>query len=128
MPIVSNPQVQRIVVPVGNAKVVLVLRGYTTVEYARFMGSKYGLGKSGQLDDRSMLARIDFIDTLLVGIEACDEEGQPDEIFFLVDGKEEKLAPQVENWKTYVNPSWKLSAAFELEARSAEIEDHRLKN
>jgi hypothetical protein len=46
----------------------------------------------------------------------------------LRDGKEEKLTPQVENWKSHVNPSWKLSAAFELEARSAEIEDHRLKN
>lgn len=128
MPIISNPQTRRIAVPVGSAKVVLVLRAYTTDEYAKFMGGRFGFKKKGRLDDRSMQARIEFIDALLVDIEALDADGNPDFVSYVSDGATTKLTPQVENWKSYVNPSWKISAALELEGESAEVEDGVIKN
>lgn len=128
MPIISNPQFQRFIIPVANAKVILILRAYTSEEYANFMGSRYGLNKFGKLNDTSMQSRIDFVDVLLIGIEAVDKDGQPDYVVYSVEGKEEKLSPQVANWKTYIKPSWKLGAALELETLSVQIEDAIIKN
>lgn len=129
MPIVSNPQTRRITVPVGSAKVILSLRAYTTTEYAQFMGGRFGFKKKGKLDDRSMQARIEFVDALLVDIEAVDKDGQPDYVAYSsATGREDKLTPQVENWKGYVNPSWKIAVALELEGEGAEVEDAAIKN
>lgn len=128
MPIVSNPQVMRFIIPVGKAKVTLILRPYTTEEYARFMGSRYAMNRLGKLDDQSMKARIDFVDKLLTGIEAVDKDGQPDYVVYSASGKEERLTPQVEDWTKYINPSWKISAAFDLEALVGEIEETAIKN
>lgn len=129
MPILSNPQVRKIIVPVaGDVKVILICRDYTTSEYARFMGGRFDFKKKGKLDDRSMQARIDFIDTLLIDVEAVDKDGNPDYVVYACAGKVEKLTPQVENWKDYVNPSWKISAALTLEGESAEVQEDTIKN
>jgi hypothetical protein len=127
MPIVSNPQFRRIAVPVGSAKVILVLRAFTTDEYAKFMSGRYSFKKKGRLEDKSMNARIDFIDALLVDIEALDADDNPDIISYEADGKTQTLTPRVESWKAYVNPSWKISAALELEGVAAEEMDGALK-
>ncbi len=128
MPIVSNPQVMRFIIPVARAKVILILRPYTTEEYAHFMGSRYAMNRLGKLDDQSMKARIDFVDKLLIGIEALDKDGQPDYVVYSSGGKEERLTPQVENWTKYIDASWKVSAGFDLEALVGEIEDNAVKN
>ena len=65
---------------------------------------------------------------MLIDIEAQDKEGRSDHVVYSIAGREEKLSSQVENWKDYVNPSWKISAALELEGESAEIEDGVIKN
>ena len=129
MPIVSNPQVRRISVPVGSAKVVLVLRAYSSEEYSKFMSGRFNFKKKGKLEDRSMQSRIEFIDNLLVDIEALDADGGPDFVTYMVDNvTSQRLTPQVENWKSYVNPSWKISVGLELEGQSAETEDGAIKN
>lgn len=128
MPIVSNPQQQRFAIPVGNAKVILILRAYTTDEYARFIGNQFAFAKARIQDNRSIQERIDFVDSLLVGIEALDKEGQPEEIVYSYGGREDKLTPQVDNWKGHINPSWKIAVAIELEGKAAETEGIVIKN
>lgn len=130
MPIISNPRVRRVAVPAGDARVVLVLRNYTADEYAQFMGGRFGFRKKGKIDDRSMQARIGFVDAILIDIEAVDRDGNPDYVVYVdpKTGKEEKLTNQAEDWKEYVNPSWKISAALELEGESAEIQETAVKN
>jgi hypothetical protein len=130
MPICANPEMRRIKVPIGEAAVILVLRDYSATEYTRFMSSRYAFKRLGQIDDRSMQSRLLFIDDLLTGLEAQDAEGNPDTVTYVnpKTGKEEPLTPEVENWTRYVNPSWKIAAAVELEGESVAVENVTLKN
>ena len=130
MPICANPKIRRVKVGVGQGAVILVLREYTAAEYTRFMNDRYEIKRKGKIDDHSMQSRIRFVDELLVGLEAEDAEGNPDTVNYVHPdtGKEEPLTPQVENWKGYVNPSWKIAVAMELEVANVEVESVTLKN
>lgn len=130
MPICANPGKRRMKIAVGDASVILVLREYTASEYARFMSSRFEFKNKGQMTDRSMQERIHFIDQLLEGIEARDAKGDPDSVTYVnpVTGGEEPLTPEVKNWTAYVNPSWKIAAAMELEGVYGEVESVTLKN
>ncbi len=130
MPICANPNRRRIKISVAEASVVLVLREYTASEYARFMSRRFEFKKKGQMTDRSMQERMRFIDELLEGIEAWDADGKPDTVTYVDSrtGKEAPLTPEVENWTHYVNPSWKIAAAMELEGAYGEVESVTLKN
>jgi hypothetical protein len=130
MPICANPKRRRVKVAVGQGTVVLVLRDYTAVEYMRFMGDRYEFKPRGLIEDHSMQSRLRFVDELLTGLEAEDPEGNPDTVTYVhpVTGKEEALTPQVENWTSYVNSSWKIAAALDLEGESVAIESPALKN
>ncbi len=116
--------------PVGQGTVILVLRDYTAAQYIRFLGDRYEFRSRGQIEDHSMQSRLRFVDELLIGLEALDNAGNPDTVTYVhpVSGKEEVLTPEVENWKDYVNPSWKIAAAMDLEGESVAIESHALKN
>ena len=130
MPICANPGTRRIKVKVGAGKVILVLRDYSAAEYIRFMGDRYEFKPMGRMVDRSMESRLRFVDDLLVGIGAEDSAGNKDSVTYVhpVTGAQEALTPQVENWKSYVNPSWKIAAAQDLEGESVAIESPALKN
>lgn len=130
MPICANPETRRVKVAVGPAAVILVLRDYTATEYTRFMSGRYAFKSLGQIEDRSMQSRLQFVDDLLTGLEARDALGKPDTVTYVnpASGKEEPLTPDVENWTCYVNPSWKIAAAVELEGESVAAENVTLKN
>lgn len=130
MPICVNPKTRRVKVSVSVGKVILVLRDYTAQEFMRFMGDRYEFKPMGRMEDRSMQSRLRFVDDLLVGLEAEDHEGNPDTVTYVhpVTGKEELLNPEVEHWTRYVNPSWKIAAAVDLEGESVAIERPALKN
>lgn len=110
--------------------VILILREYSVSEYTRFMSGRFEVKRKGRMEDRSMQSRIDFIDDLLEGLEAEDSKGKPDVVTYVNPdtGKEEPLTPDVENWTSYVNPSWKIAAAVELEGEGVEVENFALKN
>jgi hypothetical protein len=130
MPICVNPKIRRIAVPVGQGTVVLVLREYSASEYLRFMSDRFEVKSKGRFEDRSMQLRLRFIDDLLQELEALDTHGQPDTVTYIhpETGNEEPLTSKVENWTRYVNPSWKIAAAMELEAESVAVENVALKN
>ena len=130
MPICANPVNRKVKVPVGQGTVVLVLREYSTSEYTRFMSDRYEFKRQGQVVDRSMPSRLRFIDELLEGLEAQDVKGKPDIVTYVnpKTGQEEPLTPEVENWTSYVNASWKIAAAIELEGENFEVETAALKN
>jgi len=117
-------------VAVGQGAVILVLRDYTAAEYIRFMNGRYEFKPRGLVEDRSMQSRLGFVDGLLVGLEAESAEGKPDTVTYIhpITGHEDVLTSEVENWKTYVNPSWKIAAAMELEKESVAVENFALKN
>ncbi len=130
MPICTNPKIRRVRVPVGPNVVVLLLRDYSADEYSRFMSSRFGFRNKGEVEDQSMSARIRFIDELLTNLEAEDASGKRDIVTYVhpATGEEKPLTPEVERWKDYVNPSWKISAALELEGKAAEVEYQTAKN
>ena len=130
MPICANPKTRRIKVPVEKGAVVLVLRDYSAAEYTRFMSDRYEFKRKGRIEDRSMQSRLRFVDDLLQGLEAQDAQGKPDTVTYVnpKSGKEEALTPDVEDWTSYVNPSWKIAAALQLEGESLEVETATLKN
>lgn len=130
MPICANPATRRIKVPVGQAVVILVLRDYTATEYTRFMSGRYEFKRQGKIEDRSMQSRLQFVGDLLIGLEAQDAEGNHDTVTYVnpKSGREEPLTPEVENWTRYVNPSWKIAAAVELERESVAVQNVTLKN
>jgi hypothetical protein len=130
MPICANPKTRRIKVPVEQGAVILILRDYTATEYTRFMSDRFAVKRKGKIEDRSVQLRLSFVDDLLEGLEAQDAEGKPDTVTYVnpKSGKEEPLTPEVENWTRYVNPSWKIAAAVELEGASVEAENVTLKN
>jgi len=130
MPICANPKKRRVKIPAGEGCVVLVLREYTASEYTRFMSNRLEFKKKGRMLDRSMQERIHFIDQLLEGIEAQDAQGKPDSVTYVdpASGQEKPLTPEVENWMVYVNPSWKIAAAMELEDVYGEVESVTVKN
>lgn len=130
MPIHSNPQQHRVKVSVAeNANVILVLRNYTVDEYTSYLDSQFKVRKRGKIDSHFTQARVQFIDKLLVDIEA-EVDGQRDMVIYTdpVDGEEKHLTRSVENWKAHISPSWKIAAALVLESNSAEIEGHLVKN
>ncbi len=130
MPLCCNPGQRRLRVPVGQAAVILVLRDYTAEEFARFLSGRFEFKRRGRIEDRSMQARVRFVDDLLVGIEARDAEGRPDTVTYRdpATGEQNPLTPAVPDWKRFVNPSWKIAAALELEGVAAETEHDTLKN
>jgi hypothetical protein len=117
-------------VKVGAGKIILVLSDFSADRYIRFLNDRYVFGPKGVIEDHSMQSRLRFVDDLLVGIEAEDARGNEDTVTYVhpVTGKEEQLTGQIENWKAYVNPSWKIAAAQMLESESAAIESSTLKN
>jgi len=130
MPICSNPKVRRVRIPVGESAVVLLLRDYSAEEYTRFMSSRFGFSGKGKIEDQSMEARLRFIDALLMGLHAEDPRGNRDVVTYIdaASGEEKTLTPEVDRWKEHINPSWKISAALELEGKAAEVEYHNAKN
>lgn|GEM_PF-2608045 len=130
MPIHVNPQTQNIKIPVGESRIILKLRNYTAPEYSEFMSSRYEFKKKNKINDRAHEARIQFIDLLLMDVSGEDGEGKKDSVVFTdpKDGQTRELTNQVEGWKTHINPSWKISAAIELEGEMAELEYDALKN
>lgn len=130
MPICANPKTRRVKVSVGQGAVILILREYNASEYTRFMSGRFEVKRKGRIEDHSMQLRLGFVDDLLQGIEARDAQGKPDTVTYIDpnSGKEEPLTPKVENWKSYVNPSWKIAAAVELEGENVEVESVALKN
>lgn len=130
MPICSNPKERRIPVPVGESKVILILRHHTNDEYLKFIGSQFKHKRNGTMDMKSMEARIEFIDRLLIGIDARDPEGNEDYVSYIdpESGAEAKLTPEVPSWKNHIRPSWKIAASMELEGDLAETEEHAVKN
>ncbi len=130
MPICANPKTRRIKIPVQQGAVFLLLRDYTAGEYTRFMNDRYEIRRNGEFEDCSMQSRLRFVDDLLVGIDAQDADGEPDSVTYVHPdtGKEEPLTPDVEGWTRFVNPSWKIAAAQELEIANVEVESVTLKN
>jgi hypothetical protein len=130
MTICANPKTRRVKVPVGQNRVILVLRDYTAAEYIRFMNDRYVFKPKDLVEDHSMQSRLRFVDDLLVGLEAEDAGGNPDTVTYVhpLTGAEEALTPKIANWTRYVNPSWKIAAAMELERESVAVENSVLKN
>lgn len=130
MPICANPKTRRVQVKVGAGKIILVLSDFSADRYIRFLNDRYAFGPRGAIEDRSMQSRLRFVDDLLIGIEAENAQGNEDTVTYVdpVSGQEERLNEGVENWKAYVNPSWKIAAAQVLENESAAIESSTLKN
>ncbi|PIR00040.1 MAG: hypothetical protein COV66_08030 [Nitrospinae bacterium CG11_big_fil_rev_8_21_14_0_20_45_15] len=130
MPIHVNPPTRNIRIPVGENQIILKLRNYTAPEYSQFMRARYEIKKGNRFTDKSHEARIQFVDLLLVDVCAEDAEGNKDTVVFSdpADGQTRELTAQVPDWKSHLNPSWKISAAMELEGQSAELEHDSLKN
>jgi hypothetical protein len=130
MPICANPKTRRVKVAVGQGAVILLLRDYTSTEYTRFMNDRFEIKRKGKIEDRSMQSRLRFVDDLLMGVEAEDGNGKPDIVTYVHPdtGIEAPLNSKVADWKRYVNPSWKIAAAQELEITNVEVESVTLKN
>lgn len=128
--ICANPESQRIGIEVGTSKVILIVRRASDQEHEKFMKSRYKAGRGGKVKDESWGARIGFMDSILIGIEAEDENGHPEELTYLDrDSKESNpLTKDVPNWISYVSASWKISGAIQLEELNAHIEGDTLKN
>ena len=132
MPILANPDKVRVSIPVGDAKVILILRAPTAEEQLNFLAARFKISGKKKVVDNSTRARIDFIDLLLAGIEALDEEGNADYVEFKNPaagsgpsaGRNEKLTAEIPGWKSHVNNTWKLAAAmqFESELNAGEIQ------
>ena len=114
MPICSNPEQRRIRVNVGASVVILTTRNYSFGEFEKFMKARFKVKNRGKVDDRCTEERLKFIDSILVGIASEDEDGKADTVTYVdpVTKEEKELNPSVENWVSFVNPSWKSSAAW----------------
>lgn len=126
-----NPGVTNIEIPYGELTVALALRNATPEEFCHFLKSRFKLGAGGGIvEDRSSLARIDFIDQLLFDIKVKDREGRLGEAVFSDpdSGEEKPLTPETPGWKKYVPPSFKHAAAVVFEGVSAKMENAVLKN
>lgn len=130
MPICANAEERRIRVGVGESVVIFTVRNYTNQEYGKFIGSRFKQKRGGRVTDESYEAKIKFMDLILVGIEAEDENGNPDDVTYRNPENNEIniLNSNVPGWTSYVDPSWKLSAASSLEEMNAQIEGDTLKN
>ncbi len=130
MPICSNPEQRRIRVNVGSSVVILTTRNYSFGEFEKFMKARFKVKNRGKVDDKCTEERLKFIDSILTGIASENEDGNPDTVTYVdpVTKEEKELNPSVENWVSFVNPSWKASAAIALEESNAEVEADTLKN
>jgi hypothetical protein len=129
MAININPGITKVEIPYCGETVVLVLRDYTTEEFCQFQKSRFKLVSPGKVDDHSSQARIEFIETILTDIKVKTKEGET-EVSFTdpATGKEKPLTPSVQNWKKYVQASFKCAAAMVFEGMSANLEHTTLKN
>lgn len=126
-----NPGFTNIEIPFGGITVVLVLRKSTAEEYSKFLQERFQFAAGGELSlDQSPLARMNFIDQLLIDIKVKDQEGNLVEPFFTdcESGEEKPLTPEVQGWKNYVEPSFKCAAAVVYEGVIGKIESVTLKN
>jgi hypothetical protein len=130
MPICANPEYRRLRIPVAGGAVILILREYTDKEFSKHCRDISPDIMRRKKSNKQFAARIDFINTLLHDIEAEGPEGEPDHVEYRdpQTGDLNKLDRNVEGWKDYVNPQWKIMAAVELEGQSAEEEQSVVKN
>lgn len=125
-----NPELIKICIPVGTSTVILTVRPPSDQEQEKFIKGRYQHGRGGKFKDNSWSARIKFMNSILIGIEAKDENGVHEEVTYLdPETKENRvLTPEVPDWIKYVTASWKYSAAIQFEEITAEIEEDVLKN
>jgi hypothetical protein len=129
MPLIVNSEHIVKMVPVDNGyKAVLVLQRPTTEQYTKFIGARFKMGRRNKIEDRSNEERIKFIDSILKQVYCIDPDGNRDIVQFQVGGNVQELNPEVENWKTYVDASWKIAVAISMEGDSAEVETDSTKN
>ena len=97
MSLLINPKERIVYVVVEGYKISLILRQYTMNEYANFMEQRFSFKHTGEVNDKSMTARVQFIDKLLVDIRAEDEKGQTEKIVFIdpQTNEQKELTPQV---------------------------------
>jgi len=120
---------KKISIPIeNNQKVILILRNPDSSESLRFIKS-LAVNSASHKDNMNMIqSRIDFIDSVLIGIEAENENGSPDSITYLDDGEEKKLTNEIPNWKQFLHPSWKIAASQTLEGQFKTEEQETIKN
>ena len=123
-----NNQERRIKVAVGSAKVILILRQPNTSEYTQFIGVVSSATRTAEQNEAVATKRIAYVDNLLTGIEAEDEEGNPDVIQVPNLSGPVELNTEMEGWKDHVRDDWKLAASFTLEGRFNAEEENTLKN
>ncbi len=130
MSLLVNPKERIVNVAVDGYKISLVLRQYTMNEYANFMEQRFSFKHTGEVNDKSMTARVHFVDQLLLDIRAEDEDGRKEEILFNdpQTNEQKQLTPQVPNWKEFIDASWKIATAIKLEQQAAQLESNVLKN
>ena len=130
MSLLVNPKERKVSIAVEDATVTLVLRQYTMNEYSKFMEQRYSFKHTGEVKDRSMTSRVQFIDSLLKNIYAEDADGKNVDILYIDPESEEtkELTPQVPDWQKYIDASWKIATAIKLEQQSAYLESSALKN
>ena len=130
MSLLVNPKERIVNIVVDGIKVSLILRPYTMNEYANFMEQRFSFKHTGEVSDKSMTARVLFVDQLLLDIQAENDEGQREEILYNdpTTNEQKELNSQVPNWKDYIDASWKIATAIKLEQQAAHLESNVLKN
>ncbi len=131
MPVNISPRSHRVKIAHGDCHVVLELRQFTAEEFSAYMRERYlNLPDDHSNEEQYHLATIHFVDRLLMNISAVDPEGKPDIVtYYDVHANEDReLNPEVEHWKEFINPLWKISAGFELTRIQSEMENSYLKN
>lgn len=121
-------QNRRVKVAVGTSSVILILREPTTEEYTHFIGMVSHPTRNASQQEKVVEKRIQFIDKLLIGIDAEDSEGNQEEIFVPRESGKAKLTAELEGWKECIRPDWKLAASFNIEGKFLAVEQETLKN
>ncbi len=129
MPFNISPNFQEFKIPIGDYKIVLKTRRYTTEEFNAFLNSRQTVTEN-DVENREESAHIDFINELLVGISATDAEGKDEKVTYSdpQSGEEKDLSPEVPDWKSFIDPLFKLRAGIELLRGQGLLENRQLKN
>ena len=110
--IIANEDTRRIRVLVGDENIYFVCRHPTARELADFLKARWKAGRRGKVDDRSNEERLKFVDKVLLNVENVHYRDE--------SGKIRPLNSNVPEWKKYLRPEWKISAAQVFEERDAE--------
>lgn len=101
---------------------VLILRQPTNAELKTFLRNRFAR-KGTRFDDKSIEAREQFIDNLLVGCKNVEVKGSP---YITSEGTQSgwvNLNPEMPGWKNQIPLNWKTSVAMKFEEQEALSQD-----